>query len=353
MAYAGPALSAIMGMGKSGGQSAMNAYLNYYLSHPEEDPGFTSTAQFHGDPFKDEALAGNVLSAHLGYNPPPPPVTAPPAALPPIPTAPVITPEQIAAARDAARADILGRISARGLDPNQYNLSSLLDRSLTDLGATDPKNFNGDVKSNILDSILSEAQSNQRSQLLNQVDDKIGTNYGDKQITPSLLDDTITNILGQQRQGAMTQLERGMKRGIYNDVGYNAGLSTLNNEEQAAKAKLGSMGNDVLNKYRTDENTVRDNAYAGASNYNLGRQFNLDDYLNQGSQIADRAKQFAGGDLRNALGGTNLFDFGQLSNNIGSAQGAVNLKDSDVATALAERKRKNSLGRGLGSQGAF
>lgn len=351
MAYGGPALSSIMGMNKSGGQSAIDAYLQYYLAHPEEDPGFTGISQFHGDPFVDESNAQGVLDARSRYLAAQP--TTPLPAPPPIPTAPVITPEQIAAAQAAARTDILGMVGERGVDASQYNLGALLDRALGNLGADDPKDFSGDVKENILDKILSQAQDNQRSSLLNQVDEKIGANYGDKTITSSLLDDTISSILGEQKQGGLDYLNRGLKRGIYNDVGYNAGLSTLGNEEAAARSKLGTMGNDVLNKYRTEENTVRDNAYAGASNYNLGRSFNLDDYTSQGSAIADRARQFAGGDLRGSLGGTNLFDFGQLSNRVGQAQGAVNLRDADVATALAERKRRNTTGRGLGSQGVF
>jgi hypothetical protein len=351
MAYSGPALSAIMGMDKRTGQSAIDAYLNYFLQNPGEDPGFSSVGMFHGDPFVDEKLAGQVLNARNSYVPPitTPDIPAPP----PVPTAPTITPDQIAAAQASARNDILGMIGERGLDPNQYGLGTLLDRALGNLGATNPKDFSGDTKENILNKIISQAQDNQRSQLLSKVDTSIGQGYGDKTITPTLLDDTISSILGEQRQGALDQLNRGYKRGIYNDVGLSAGMNTLNNEEQAARAKLGSMGNDVLNTYRTQENAVRDKAYNDASNFTLGRSFNLDDYINQGNTIADRARQFAGGDLRGALGGTNLFDFGQLQNNVGKAQGAVNLLDTDVATALAERKRRNTTGRGLGSQGVF
>jgi hypothetical protein len=48
------------------------------------------------------------------------------------------------------------------------------------------------------------------------------------------------------------------------------------------------MGNDVLNKYRTEENTVRDNAYAGANNFDLGRSLILMTTLTKAmqSQIA-------------------------------------------------------------------
>jgi hypothetical protein len=51
----------------SAGQSAMNNYLGYYQAHPQFDPGFTSTAPFHGDPFVDESAAQNVLNARRAY----------------------------------------------------------------------------------------------------------------------------------------------------------------------------------------------------------------------------------------------------------------------------------------------
>jgi hypothetical protein len=65
--YSGPSLDQIMGMSRSAGQPAIDAYLSYYQSHPQEDPGFGDVSRFHGDPFVDENSANSVLAARNGY----------------------------------------------------------------------------------------------------------------------------------------------------------------------------------------------------------------------------------------------------------------------------------------------
>jgi hypothetical protein len=59
--YTGP------GLGSIGSQSQMDQYLGYYQAHPEQDPGFTSIAPFHGDAYKDEDSANAVLAARQAY----------------------------------------------------------------------------------------------------------------------------------------------------------------------------------------------------------------------------------------------------------------------------------------------
>jgi hypothetical protein len=108
-------------------------------------------------------------------DPAPEPVAA---ATPTVPTA-----DQLAAARGASRNDILAMIGERGLNGDQYNLGALIDRELGGASVTKPEDYNSNLESSILDRVLARAQDNQRTQLLGQVDQKIGTNYGDKTIT--------------------------------------------------------------------------------------------------------------------------------------------------------------------------
>lgn len=192
-----------------------------------------------------------------------------------------------------------------------------------------------------------------RVNFINQATQGFGTNYGKQLISDNLLDDTINSILSEQQGGAQQFLDRGLARGIFNDVGYQAGLGKLNTGADTARASLATLGNDVLNKYRTEANDVRDRAFSNISGLLPGQSFSLDPYFAEGSGIQARAQQNAGGDLRGALGGTNYFNFSDLSNTAGQAQGATNLRDTDVATAIAERNRRSSQGRGLGSQGSF
>lgn len=185
------------------------------------------------------------------------------------------------------------------------------------------------------------------------VEGAFGTDYGRTNIASTLLDDTINSILGEQRANATQYLDRGRARGIYNDTGYNAGLSRIGTDAEAGRSKLYSLGSSVIDKYRTDANAVRDKAYNAAATTTADTAFSLDPYINEGNEVIGRANSLASGDLRNSFGGTQLFDFSSLNNRAGQAQGAINARDLDVVGALSARRRANSFGRGLGSQGAF
>jgi hypothetical protein len=263
--------------------------------------------------------------------------------------------ESINKAIDIARRQATGQFSSLGLDPNQY--SGKLDTTLNDLLAglgesADPyAALNG---KSIADSIYNQEQTGARTQYTKLANEKIGADYGNKLISSNLLDDTIADILNTQRGSAQEYLDRGQKRGIYNDVGYSAGQKTIGGAADTARSSLSTLGTGVLDKYRTQANTVRDNAFSAASGFDLGTgKFDIDAYLGQGNEIASRAQSNAGGDLRGAVGGTNYFDLSALNNSAGQAQGAVNLRDDDLAFALANRRKQQGAGRGIGSQGAF
>lgn len=192
-----------------------------------------------------------------------------------------------------------------------------------------------------------------RANFINQASAGFGTNYGKSLIGDNTLDNTINSILSEQKSGAQAYLDRGKARGIYNDIGYGAGVKQLGNTAEAASSSLRTLGDSVLDKYRGQANAVRDRAFSSISGLLPGQNFSLDPYFAEGSAIKSTAESRAGGDLRSALGGTNYFDFSGLGNAAGQAQGALNLRDADVATAIAERKRRAGTNRGLGSQGAF
>lgn len=285
--------------------------------------------------------------------PPAAPVPNPtPAPAPNTPTTPTFGEAEIKAAEDNARHQTELKIREQGLDPALYRpqIDAELARMRSNYTGGDPRSaFNTDIAS----PLLKGEEAKMRNQFLGQVNERFGNDYGQRNISSSLLDDTINAILGEQKGDAQQYLDRGKARGIYNDVGYNAGLAAVNNASSAGSAKLNSLGHDVIDKYRTRADSVRDKAYGAASGWGLGGTFSLDPYINQGNEIVQEAQKNAAGDLRNVFGGTKLFDFSGLTNAAGMAQGAVNLRDADVATALRERKRTSALGRGLGSQGAF
>ena len=172
-------------------------------------------------------------------------------------------------------------------------------------------------------------------------------------VPTSLLDDAISSIMAEQQGAAQDYLNRGLARGIYNDVGYGAGTAALVNSAAMGRADLGGLGAGLIDKYRGELDAIGDDAYSAASGFMPGTQFSLAPYIQQKNELLSRINTNIGGDLRNLVGGRNYFDFAGLTNKAGLAQGATNLRDTDVATALAERKRQNAANRGLGSQGAF
>lgn len=302
-----------------------------------------------------------VYGKFIAANPRPMAVAPTPVAPTPV-VPPAKTPEEIAAERAAKidRAKARARYEAENMlkmegvtniAPYMAMFDAELGRAEGFLGPEDdPTEFiNGDLMANIL--------GGERAKTTGQWKKEVATNFGpgfeDKAITSSLLDDVITDILGSQRGNALTYLDRGKARGIYNDVGYSAGMKALEDAMSAGKSELGSLGNTVLDKYRDMADRVGDEAYDYVSSLDFDDSFSLEPYLSEFSGIVSRATENAGGDLRGLLGGRNFFDFSNLSGKAGMAQGALNLRDADVATALAERRRKNSISRGLGSVGAF
>lgn len=196
-------------------------------------------------------------------------------------------------------------------------------------------------------------ENRQRRELGVKVNNTFGANYSKDLISDSFLDDTINEILSTQASGATDYLDRGKARGIYDDIGYNAGLKRIGDSRAIGASELNTLENGVLSKYRTQADDIVNKARSAASGFTVGTNFNLDDYINQGKTVADQFGQFGGGDLRSALGGKNFFDFGELANAAGQAQGATNLRDDNIMAALTQRKKGNSVSRGLGSQGAF
>lgn len=281
-----------------------------------------------------------------------PPVAATPAPAP-TPTGPTWA-AKLASARAQAEANAELYLRSQGYNPAQYMplIMSHLDRIQG--GLVEGDDLKTAFPSTIASDIMTGELASARNSILGQVNAKFTPGYEKTALPNSLLDDIIADILGTQQTSAMDYLNRGKARGIINDVGYNAGLASIGSGASAGRSDLSSLATTVLDRYRSELDTVGDAAFNAASSWTLGSPaFSLEPYINDYNSIIANANANAGGDLRNLLGGKNYFDFSDLMNSAGKAQGALNLRDTDVATALRERQRRNTLSRGLGSQGAF
>lgn len=171
-------------------------------------------------------------------------------------------------------------------------------------------------------------------------------------LNSSLYGNSITDILSSQYEKAKTQLDRGLSRGMFNDVGYNAGLASLDKNKATASASLNKTANDLLSGYRKQYDDIRTEALNAANNFGGIGNFDLTDYTTRANDILNSAKNNLPGNLL-ASAGNGLFDLSAIRGDAGTAQGATNLRNMDVIEALSKRKQAEGVGRGLGSQGTF
>jgi hypothetical protein len=171
-------------------------------------------------------------------------------------------------------------------------------------------------------------------------------------LNSSLYGNSITDILTGQYDKAKTQLDRGLARGMYNDVGYGAGLASLDKNKATASASLNQTANDLLSGYRKQYDDIRTEALNAANNYGGVGNFDLTDYVTRSNDVLNNAKANLPGNLL-ASAGNGLFDLSAIRGDAGTAQGATNLRNMDVVDALSKRKQAEGVGRGLGSQGTF
>lgn len=239
-------------------------------------------------------------------------------------------------------------VTSKGLDYNQFapTIESQIQQILNFVpkGAENPSQF---FDPNLANSVLQGEEARMRNQYRSQAM-AIPTNLG-MDIFGSAMDD----IVGNQEKQAQSMLERGLKRGQYNDLGFQTGQGAIAQARQKALATMQGYGSDILSDYRTRLGSLRDRAVDAASGFNLGSTLDLSPYQSEASRIVDEAKQFAPGRLMSLVGDQNFFNPGELRLTAGQAQGATNLRDVGVLESLATRKKASEVGRGLGSQGAF
>lgn len=205
----------------------------------------------------------------------------------------------------------------------------------------------------IASSILDDELRTRRNQYQQQANQQFGGNFADKFVSSNLLDDVVNDIITSQKKGALDFVDRGTKRGIFNEIGQQGAMSKINDSYEVGRANVSNLAGGIVDNYRTQLNGVRDQAFNTASGYNFGSNVNFDELLGRAGEIGQRAQSNAGGELRGAVGGQNFFDLSNIRNAGGMAQGVVNNRDTEIGAALEQRRRNSAMSRGIGSQGAF
>lgn len=196
-----------------------------------------------------------------------------------------------------------------------------------------------------------QAQSQAREGARNSVYSLFGT--AGQKIPSSLLDQQINDILNSKYTEASHVLDTGKARGQYNDVGYNAGLGALDKSRDAIKSRLTTTGEGVLGGYRSQYNDLLDQALGQANTFSGNGSFDTSPFQGQITDLLGRISSTAPGALQESVGNDPLFDLSAIRGDVAKAQGSMNLRDMSLTDALAKRKKVDSLGRGIGSQGSF
>lgn len=238
-----------------------------------------------------------------------------------------------------------------GLDPARYmgainkEVASTA-KTVPDLD-TNPYSYFG---KDLWAGLINQLQTGKRDTFNRQVQSTFTPGYETTKLPDTMIDPIINDIMNTQRNEAQTKLDFAQKRGLLNDTGYSTALSRFGDQSSAAGSTLHSLGTDVLNKDRTSIADIVANAGNAANNWNLGMpNFRLNPYLRQVNQKVGSLTENLPGDVRAALGDTQLFDVPSLVAAGGTAQGPQDLT-SQGASFIPKKQTKS---RGLGSTGVF
>jgi hypothetical protein len=186
-------------------------------------------------------------------------------------------------------------------------------------------------------------------------------------------DDAVINaILAEQYNDALNELQGYRNSGTITDDVYGQALGRLDAQKTGAGSKLQSLGGGVLSGYRGQLSDISSAARDEARNYTLGGSFDPSRYTSRASALTGDLQSRLEGDIRSALGDTNLFDIGSLvgksMNNVVTNPGGTSSAgaalpgtsgfsgtagSSPLLGALADQVKKKTTDRTTSSEGAF
>lgn len=198
----------------------------------------------------------------------------------------------------------------------------------------------------------------QRRRLNNEAQDFMGEGFERKLFADEADDSILDAILGDQTTEAQSALDRAKARGQLNDTGYGYGVKALGTQKAAARSKLEDMGLGVLERYRTGLSSTADNYRNRINNYDFGDNLSLDAIRGDLDTEANRYRGRMEGDVRGAVGDTELYDLDLLLGKAGNYQGttgATPTTGGSLAQAFSTRtpEEEERLRRAGGNVGVF
>lgn len=255
---------------------------------------------------------------------------------------------------NTARSTATNELTRRGLDPSRYggSLNAEIDRIAGSIPDLDPNPGNY-FDPAFVGRVLGGEETAARDRNTRSVRDQFGTGFERNAVTDTADDAFLDSILDQQFGEARGTLDRARARGDLNDVGYNAATSELDRGRTTGRTTLSGIGDTVLGRYRDELAGIGTNASNAASGWNLGdADFSVNPFTDQFNQARTRQQGSLEGDVRGAVGSTQLFNVGDILSRGAKVQGPTSGDPNDFVSSVLNRRRSNT-DRGVGSGGVF
>jgi hypothetical protein len=243
-----------------------------------------------------------------------------------------------------------------GLNPDDPGVANIIQQIVGSIQNRAPRdqdssiNPHGYFSPEAFNEGFTDFQSRGRQANAAKVQSAFRPGYESSLLPDNMIDDIVNQIIGEQRGLADTTLGYQSKRGLLTPQGTEQAGKTLAGQESAARSTVSGLARGALDKDRSSLRDIIGEAGNAANSWLLGSgEFSVDPYQQRAQSFAQREAGTFGGDVRAALGETQLFDIPSLIAQAGQAQGAQNLSVGDP-TFVGDRKKQTS--RGLGSAGA-
>lgn len=163
----------------------------------------------------------------------------------------------------------------------------------------------------------------------------------------------IDQLLSEQEQPASEIISRSEARGNLNPFGGKTANTVIGGQREAGAKRLGELSESLKTSGQQAIGDIQSKALSGARSYKLGDElFDPAPFRQQAEQAVTERQGSFEKDLRDLLGGEQLFDPLGAITTAGKAQGQVSGASPALLDAIANRVGTRNRERGLGNRGS-
>lgn len=235
------------------------------------------------------------------------------------------------------------KLSGYGLaEGDSYGLWDKAMRTINDTygGLADNEDFSSKLNGSVIDNLIADTRSNTRNKFSRDIKGQLGDNYLDDTFASTADDAILDELLGGQYTAAQGDLENARGRGQLNQNAYTRALESLTGAKSAARGKLETTGQSVLDSLKSGTKSVYDNLLTSANNFDFGDNFDVAGGVNRVKSKATEGLGMLDSKVREAVGDTKYFDVNSLIGKANAAGGVSNYVPNN-GTAIGDGK--NSL----------